>query len=85
MQPDSWPVFGVCSTLLLQSNLTNLAFIARSIPMALASCAVLGAAIGTFDYGGKSMTGSSTETPEERRKRFFKHPQPSPFGVASQD
>ncbi|KAI0932099.1 hypothetical protein AcW1_000684 [Taiwanofungus camphoratus] len=49
---------------------------ARSLPMAVASCAVLGAAMGTFDYGGKSLQGSG-ETPEERRNRFFKHPPPT--------
>ncbi|KZT72823.1 hypothetical protein DAEQUDRAFT_722439 [Daedalea quercina L-15889] len=45
----------------------------RSIPIAIASCAVLGAAMGTFDYGGKSLQGS-IESKEERRKRFFKNP-----------
>ncbi|KAK7694743.1 hypothetical protein QCA50_001931 [Cerrena zonata] len=50
---------------------------ARSLPMAVGSCAVLGAAVGIFDYGGKSISGvSTTESPEERRKRFFKHPPP---------
>lgn len=48
----------------------------RSLPMAIASCAVLGAAMGTFDYGGKSLQGSF-ETKEEQRKRFFKHPPPT--------
>ncbi|CAL1695643.1 unnamed protein product [Somion occarium] len=51
---------------------------ARSLPMAVASCAVLGTAVGIFDYGGKDITGiSSKETLEERRRRFFKHPPPS--------
>ncbi|CCL99017.1 uncharacterized protein FIBRA_01026 [Fibroporia radiculosa] len=49
---------------------------ARSLPMAVASCAVMGAAMGTFDYGGKSLRGTP-ETQEERRKRFFKHPPPT--------
>lgn len=58
---------------------------ARSLPMAVASCAVLGAAVGTFDYGGKDIRGvSTTESREERRKRFFKHPPPSPFGTAAE-
>ncbi|KAH9837197.1 uncharacterized protein C8Q71DRAFT_757148 [Rhodofomes roseus] len=48
----------------------------RSIPIAVASCAVMGAAMGTFDYGGKSLQGS-LETKEERRKRFFKNPPPT--------
>lgn len=48
----------------------------RSVPIAIASCAVLGAAMGTFDYGGKSLQGS-IETREEQRKRFFKHPPPT--------
>lgn len=55
-----------------------LLFVARSLPMAVASCAVLGTAVGIFDYGGKDITGiSSKETLEERRRRFFKHPPPS--------
>lgn len=57
---------------------------ARSIPAAIASCAVLGAAVGTLDYGGKDITGSTEETKEERRKRFFKHPQPSPGSEAQE-
>ncbi|OBZ78877.1 NADH-ubiquinone oxidoreductase 21 subunit, partial [Grifola frondosa] len=53
---------------------------ARSIPVAIASCAVLGAAVGTFDYGGKRLIGEpARETQEERRKRFFKHPPPPPL------
>ncbi|KAH8100652.1 hypothetical protein BXZ70DRAFT_1077695 [Cristinia sonorae] len=53
---------------------------ARSLPMAVASCAVLGAAVGAFDYGGKHIAGARTpETLEEKRRRFFKHPQTSPF------
>ena len=59
--------------------------LARSIPMAVASCAVLGAAVGTFDYGGKAIAGSVIpETQEEKRRRFFKHPQPSPFQPPSE-
>jgi len=58
---------------------------ARSLPMAVASCAVLGAAVGTFDYGGKNIAGSrEPETQEEKRRRFFKHPQTSPFASSSQ-
>lgn len=48
----------------------------RSLPIAVASCAVLGAAMGTFDYGGKSLQGSN-ESKEEQRKRFFKQPPPT--------
>lgn len=48
--------------------------------MAVASCAVLGAAVGTFDYGGKKIAGSANaESPEERRRKFFKQPPPSPY------
>ena len=43
--------------------------------MAVASCAVIGAAMGTFDYAG-SLAGDPTETKEERRKKFFKTPKP---------
>ncbi|KAF9481001.1 hypothetical protein BDN70DRAFT_992244 [Pholiota conissans] len=49
----------------------------RSIPMALAGCALLGASIGGYDYAGQ-LAGDSSETKEERRKRFFKTP-PAPL------
>lgn len=45
--------------------------IARSIPMAVGSCAVMGAAMGAFDYAG-SLQGDGSVSKEERRKRFFK-------------
>ncbi|TDL28601.1 hypothetical protein BD410DRAFT_738089, partial [Rickenella mellea] len=47
---------------------------ARSLPVAVASCAVIGGAMGTFDYAGQ-LSGSRdarSETAEERRKKFFK-------------
>jgi hypothetical protein len=48
--------------------------IAKSLPTAIASCAVLGAVIGTFDYGGGQISGrGSQETQEEHRRRFFKN------------
>ncbi|OJA16269.1 hypothetical protein AZE42_00147 [Rhizopogon vesiculosus] len=49
---------------------------ARSIPVALGSCVVLGAAMGTFDYAGE-IAGRSKEEKEEKRRKFFKSvPQP---------
>ncbi|EIW64580.1 uncharacterized protein TRAVEDRAFT_159017 [Trametes versicolor FP-101664 SS1] len=50
---------------------------ARSLPMAVASCAVLGTAIGTLDYNGKNLVPTDSESIEERRKRFFKQPRPT--------
>lgn len=49
--------------------------LARSLPMAVAGCAALGAAVGGFDYSGQ-LAGEATspEKKEERRKRFFKQP-----------
>jgi len=49
---------------------------ARSLPMAVAGCAAVGAAMGGFDYSGQ-LAGqtASPETREERRKHFFKQPQ----------
>lgn len=49
---------------------------ARSLPVAVASCAVIGTAMGAFDAAGK-LAGErrereSPETFEERRRRFFK-------------
>jgi len=46
---------------------------ARSIPMAIGSCVVLGAAMGTFDYSGQ-LTGEKGESQEEKRRKFFKQP-----------
>ncbi|KAG6842261.1 hypothetical protein C0991_000231 [Blastosporella zonata] len=46
---------------------------ARSIPMAVGGCVVLGAAMGTFDYSGQ-LSGEAGVTQEERRRRFFKQP-----------
>ncbi|KAF8898805.1 hypothetical protein BD779DRAFT_1431821 [Infundibulicybe gibba] len=50
---------------------------ARSIPMAVGSCVVLGAAMGTFDYSGQ-LVGEKGETREEKRRKFFKYP-PKPL------
>ncbi|KAH9858104.1 hypothetical protein C2E23DRAFT_719351 [Lenzites betulinus] len=50
---------------------------ARSLPVAVASCAVLGTAIGTLDYNGKNLVPTDMESIEERRKRFFKQPRPT--------
>jgi len=48
----------------------------RSIPAALGSCVMLGAAMGTFDYAGE-IAGRSKEEKEEKRRKFFKSvPQP---------
>ncbi|KAI0801173.1 hypothetical protein C8Q74DRAFT_1240626 [Fomes fomentarius] len=58
---------------------------ARSLPVALASCAVLGTVVGTFDYNGQGLAPGKTESIEERRKRFFKHPRPSPSPATAED
>ena len=54
---------------------------ARSIPMAVASCAVMGGMVATFDAAGHQLTGQgysgdSLETREERRRKFFKKKSP---------
>ncbi|KAF5336883.1 hypothetical protein D9611_003156 [Ephemerocybe angulata] len=49
----------------------------KSLPLAFGGCAVLGGAMGIFDFSG-NITGS-TETKEERRARFFKKPPTVPF------
>ena len=52
---------------------------ARSLPIAVASCAVLGAAVGTFDTAGQSLRGDQEALSyEEKRKRFFKQTPSSP-------
>ncbi|KAH7929325.1 hypothetical protein BV22DRAFT_1081075 [Leucogyrophana mollusca] len=48
----------------------------RSLPVAVASCAVVGAAMGTFDFSGE-IAGRSKEENEEKRRKFFK-PVPQP-------
>lgn len=45
----------------------------RSLPMALGSCAVAGAAMGTFDYAGQ-VAGERRQVREEKEIRFFKTP-----------
>ena len=49
---------------------------ARSLPVAVASCAVMGTIMGTYDFAGKELVGRN-ETIEERRQRFFKRPPPT--------
>jgi len=49
---------------------------AKSLPVAVASCAVIGTAMGVFDAAGK-LSGEhrerdTPETMEERRRKFFK-------------
>ncbi|KZO98384.1 hypothetical protein CALVIDRAFT_535469 [Calocera viscosa TUFC12733] len=56
---------------------------ARSIPTAVASCAIIGGFIGMFDLTGRSLTGGvqdfeGPEQREERRLAFFKKPRPLP-------
>jgi hypothetical protein len=52
---------------------------ARSLPIAVASCAVIGAAVGTFDTAGQSLRGEQEALSyEEKRKRFFKQNTSSP-------
>lgn len=45
---------------------------ARSLPVAIIGCTVLGAAVGTFDYGGKNIAGGGSLSQEEKRNNFFK-------------
>ena len=49
--------------------------------MAVGSCVILGAAMGTFDYSGQ-LLGDGEVSTEERRKKFFKHP-PKPLVEAT--
>jgi len=45
---------------------------ARSLPVAVIGCTVLGAAVGTFDYGGKTIAGGGSLSQEQKRSDFFK-------------
>jgi hypothetical protein len=76
VQQDSLRVFEVCCYTPSSLISPHLSTLARSIPAALGSCVVLGAAMGTFDYAGE-IAGRSKEEKEEKRKKFFKSvPQP---------
>ncbi|EIM92531.1 uncharacterized protein STEHIDRAFT_117537 [Stereum hirsutum FP-91666 SS1] len=56
----------------------------RSLPMAVGSCAVLAALVGTFEYTGESLQGDTSSLSfEERRRRFFKHEPPQAAGPAA--
>ncbi|KIY71007.1 hypothetical protein CYLTODRAFT_487638 [Cylindrobasidium torrendii FP15055 ss-10] len=45
----------------------------RSLPVAVTGCAVMGAAVGAFEYVGK-LSPENVESKEDRRKKFFKSP-----------
>ena len=59
----------------------------RSIPVAFASCAFLGTAVGVYDrtgrIAGEKRDRESPESWEERRKRFFKQKPPTEIPVSS--
>lgn len=65
-------------------KLTRL-FPARSLPMAVIGCTVLGAAVGTFDYGGKNIMGEGALSVEEKRKSFFKPTSLRPDIISKQE
>jgi len=48
----------------------------RSLPLAVGTCAMLGAVVGGFDYAGQLIGDPISK--EERRRRFFKTP-PKPL------
>ena len=70
----SWRVSEVCDDRLYLTRHTGrpTVFSARSLPVAIISCTVLGAAVGTFDYGGKNIAGGGSLSQEEKRNNFFK-------------
>lgn len=59
----------------------------RSLPIALGSCAFIGATVGVYDYTagvqGKDDTIDKPKSKEEKRKAFFKQP-PAPLIPNSQ-
>ena len=76
------PVFWLVSevhVILASSTFVLIFSAARSLPIAVASCAVIGAAVGTFDTAGQSLRGDQEALSyEEKRKRFFKQTSSSP-------
>jgi hypothetical protein len=68
-----------CTLLQLPVHFMLIFSAARSLPIAVASCAVIGAAVGTFDTAGQSLRGDQEALSyEEKRKRFFKQTPSSP-------
>jgi hypothetical protein len=68
-----------CTPFQLLVHLVLMFSAARSLPIAVASCAVIGAAVGTFDTAGQSLRGDQEALSyEEKRKRFFKQTSSSP-------
>lgn len=58
----------------------------RSLPIAVGTCAMLGATVGALDAAGGSLTGDgreheTIEAREERRQRFFKPKKDEPEAV----
>jgi len=55
----------------------------RSVPYGLASCAVLGGLMGTFDATGSTLAGrwraQGLQSVDERKKHFFKQNPPQPI------
>lgn len=72
VQLDSWRVFEVRFIVDVgYLHVSHLSSIARSLPIAVGSCVVVGGAMATFDYAGQ-IVGESEEKKEEKRKTFFK-------------
>ena len=75
---DSWLVSNV-SLGFAPPTLPAERYPARSLPVAVASCALIGVAVGTFDYSGQSLRGDTASmSVEEKRRQFFKQPQTTP-------
>lgn len=70
---------GVRSTLydFIRISQSNSIHAARSLPTAVGSCVVLGAAVGAFDFAG-TLSGAHGPSLEEKRKKFFKPGTPIP-------
>ena len=53
-------------------------FLARSLPIAVGPCAILGGAVGVFDaagnLAGRRGASETFEAAQERRRKFFKDP-----------
>lgn len=88
-QLDSWLEYDV--SILVHSVFQKLKYTicltGRSLPIALGSCAFIGATVGVYDYTagvqGKDDTIDKPKSKEEKRKAFFKQP-PAPLIPNSQ-
>lgn len=84
------PLVASALQLIQRSHLFAILKLVRSLPIAVGTCAMLGATVGALDAAGGSLTGDgreneSIEAREERRRRFFKPKKDEPEAVTTSE